>query len=190
MRFKEGLMVRPDTSTSSVLTAHHDNKRKIEPRQIKKIHTLLSKLKMPDDEYRYLLSDYWVETSKKLSYSEAQELIGKLEKIAVEKGVWSQYGNRGKRRYEDLKDRHGMASPKQLRKIEAMWKDVSYTHKQDERARALRKFIFRIAGVDDMRMLESKQASKIIEALQNMKHKHGAVSKEHRVYKDRAAYGP
>ena len=148
--------------------------KSIEPRQIKKIHTLTSKLKMRDEDYRLMLSDYWASTSKDLKYHEADELIKKLEEKAIPAGVWSRYSMRGKRRYEDLKDRHGMASPKQLRKIEAMWKDVSYTHKQDERARALRKFIFRIAGVDDMRMLESKQASKIIEALEHMSRSHGA----------------
>lgn len=160
----------------------------ITKRQIKKIHTLTSKLKMSDDEYRLLLSDWWVSTSKDLKYHEAEELIKKLEEKAIPAGVWSRYSMRGKMRYEHLGKREGMASPKQLRMIESLWKDASFTHDAAKRQVALRRFVFRIAGVDDLPFLTNEGARKVIKAIQSIKHKHGPV-REHGVYKDRSAYG-
>jgi hypothetical protein len=143
--------------------------KQITKRQIKKIHTLVSKLGMSDEEYRLLLSDYWVDTSKKLSYAEAEDLIQRLEREAIKKGVWSRYSLRGKMRYEDLGERPGMATPAQLRMIEAMWKEVSHIHNIERRQRALRRFIFRIVGVSDMRFLEVLHVKKVIKALNEMK---------------------
>ena len=58
-----------------------------------------------------------------------------------------------KTRFEDLGVRDGMALPAQLRKIEAMWIGVSrmpnYTAKQG----ALKRFLKRVAGVEDMRFV-------------------------------------
>lgn len=143
----------------------------ITKQQIKKIHTLTHALGMGDDEYRLLLSDYWAETSKKLTAAEADELIRKLEENAVAAGVWSQYSKRGKMRYEHLKDRKGMASPAQLRKIDAMWRDVSYAFDHAGLERSKRKFLFRIAGITEMEDVESIHAQKIIQALQKMQEK-------------------
>ncbi len=141
----------------------------ITAKQIKKIHTLISKLKMSDSEYRFLLSEYWVNTSKDLSYIEAQALIQRLEERALKAGVWSRYSERGKIRYEDLGKRQGMATPKQLRMIEAMWKEVSHIHNIERRQMALRRFIFRIVGVSDMRYLEAHHVPKVMKAIKAMK---------------------
>ncbi len=137
-------------------------------KQIKKIHTLKSKLKMSDDDYRLLLSDYWVDSSKKLTHDEAKDLIKRLEKTATEKGVWSRYSNRGKMRYAYCNDRPGYATGAQLRMIEAMWRDVSTTHNVEHRQRALRKFIFRIVGVTEMEAIESHQVQKLVNAMRHM----------------------
>jgi len=138
-------------------------------RQIKKIHTLKSRLNMSDEEYRLRLSDYWVNTSKNLSYEEAEDLIQRLEREAIQKGVWSRYSLRGKMKYEDLGERTGMATPRQLRMIEAMWRDVSYTHDPHRRERALRRFLFRITGVHDLRFLRSRDVRKVVNAMKHMK---------------------
>lgn len=156
--------------------------QKITSQQIKKIHTLISKLRMSDNDYRLMLSDYWVDTSKDLNYEEAEDLISKLEKEAISKGLWSRYSQRGKMRYEDVGNRPGMASPKQLRMIEAMWKDASYMHDPTKRQIALRHFIFRITGKDDLRFLASVDARKVIEAIGRMMHKHGPI----KVFRDRS----
>ncbi|HDH00339.1 MAG TPA: DUF1018 domain-containing protein [Nitrospirae bacterium] len=139
-------------------------------KQSVKIHTLKSKLKISDEDYRLMLSDYWVSTSKDMSFDDAEALIGKLEGKAIASGVWSRYSARGKLRYEHLGERTGMATPAQLRKIEAMWKDVSYKHNPEKRQRALRKLIFRIVGVSDMSFIESGHVNKLIKTMQSMKH--------------------
>ena len=78
-------------------------------------------------------------------------------------------------KYEELGRRPGMATPRQLRMIEGMWAGVSRTHKEDHRQRALRKFIFRITHVEDMRFLENWQVQKIIRALEAMKEQKEAL---------------
>jgi len=148
---------------------------------------------MPDDEYRLMLSDlYWVNTCTQLSAEEAGEFIKRLEAQAIEKGVWTPYASRftpnGSRslKYDDLGKRRGMASPKQLRKVEVMWKNVSFTHDPHKREIALRRFTLRIAGVDDLTFLTSQGASKVITAIQNMKGRH--PGRQHEPLRDRA-YG-
>jgi hypothetical protein len=140
-------------------------------RQIKKIKALQHRLGIEEEEYQQILSEYWVNSCTKLSSDEANKVIGELEKRAIEKGVWQNLGIRIKK-YDDLGKRPGMGSPKQLRMIEAMWKDASWTHDTAKRAIALRKFIFKIAGVDDLIFLTSQGASKVITAIGNIKRKH------------------
>ncbi|MEJ5227217.1 regulatory protein GemA [Thermodesulfovibrio sp.] len=141
---------------------------KITPKQIKKIHTLKTKLKMTDEEYRLRLSDYWVSTSKDLTYEEAEDFIQKLEKEAIEKILWTPHVL-VYYRYEDIERVHGMATPRQLRMIEAMWKDVSYLRDETKRLKALRKFVYRITGTDNLRELTFEQARKVINAIMHMK---------------------
>jgi len=134
--------------------------------QIKKIHALKNVLGMDDETYRDMLwSRYKVETSKRLSKSQACELIDWLERNAIETGVWE----KRRQRFSHLKNREDMASPKQLRMIESMWRDVSYKRTDEERSRALRKFLFRIVGVSDLRFLERRDVQKVVKALQAMK---------------------
>lgn len=141
---------------------------KITPKQIKKIHTLKTKLKMTDEEYRLRLSDYWVSTSKDLTYEEAEDFIQKLEKEAIEKILWTPHVL-VHYRYEDMETVHGMATPRQLRMIEAMWKDVSYLRDETKRLRALRKFVKKITGTDNLRELTFVQARKVINAIMHIK---------------------
>jgi len=141
----------------------------ITARQIKKIHTLKSRLKLSDNEYRYILSDYWVNTSKDLTAEEAEDLIRRLQQKAISLGVWSDWRRRSRLRYEDTGRRPGMASPAQLRMIEAIWKEVSRAKTEFERKKTLQAFLRRIVGVNDMRDLETIHARKVIEALRTMK---------------------
>ena len=162
--------------------------------QIKIIHTLKAKLKLGEEEYRELVQKYhgFSMSSKDLSDAEAAALIGKLEALALDKGVWKKYATSaaplGKRKYDSLGMRTGMASPRQLRMIEGMWKDASFTHDPHRRELALRKFVLRIAGVDDLAFLTSQGASKVINAIQSMKGKHGH-GRSTGTYKDRSVNG-
>lgn len=61
-----------------------------------------------------------------------------------------------------------MATPRQLRKIEAMWADVSRADTEEARATALRQFLKRIVGIENLRFLEGWQVKKVINALEAM----------------------
>lgn len=151
----------------------------IDKGQIKKIKTLQSKMKMPDEDYRLRLSEYWAKSCKELSYSEAENFIKELTALAKEKGVWST----GKEKYDNLGHRQGMAAPSKLRMIEAMWKNISYVHDAHKREAALRKFIFKIAHVDSLEFLTTDGADKVINALRHIKARH---TREPQVCRDRS----
>jgi hypothetical protein len=74
-----------------------------------------------------------------------------------------------KDRFSDLGFREGMATPAQLRKIEAMWMGVSKMPNYTAKERALKGFLKRITGVEELRFIESWQVQKIIRALGAMK---------------------
>jgi len=147
--------------------------------QIKRIHTILHILNISDENYRAALdSRFGVTTCKDLTLMQAKTFIDELEKLAL-KAQGDRYqaqinAAREKaeaekpKRFDNLDNRPGMASAPQLRKIEAMWQDVSIIPDQDARSRALRHFINRIAGVADMRFLDGQGAGKVINALTAM----------------------
>jgi len=141
--------------------------QKITKQQIRIIHTLKSRLGMSDEQYRSMVQEVhgFSGTSKDLSFVEAARLITRLKRPAVERGLWQEPG----RKYDDLDRRPGMASPAQLRMIEAMWSGVSYHHNRAKQQSAIRKFVFRIAGKSDLRFLTSVDARKVVNAIKNMK---------------------
>lgn len=154
----------------------------ITPVQIKKIHALKNRLGWSDEQYReYLMTegDGFAMSCKDLSEPEADRLIKKMELAAAAKGVWEVRAEAQKngsaegasKKYDELAERPGMATPKQLRMIEAMWKDVSYHRNAEARERALRYFLNHIAGVDRLEFVEVRQVSKIVRALERMKGK-------------------
>jgi hypothetical protein len=140
-------------------------------KQIKKIHALKNRLGWSDAEYReYLMaeSDGFITSSKELSEEEAERLIQKMEYMAIARAVWKKY--EGKRKYEDLGNRPYMASPAQLRKIEAMWKEIC---RKDERTRlrALRTLLEHKFKVSDIRFLEEHQVRKVLKLFEQLKMK-------------------
>jgi phage gp16-like protein len=145
--------------------------------QIKKIHALKNRLGWSDEQYRgYLMTEGegFATSCKDLSEQEAERLIRQMELAAAAKGVWEMRGassvERGaSKKYDELGDRPGMATPKQLRMIEAMWAEVSYYRNAEARERALRYFLNHITGVDDLRFVEAWQVRKVVKALQKIK---------------------
>lgn len=77
-------------------------------------------------------------------------------------------------KYQDLDDREGMASGKQLRLIEVLWNEVSYQKNEVDKKCALRNFIKRMTkygecpGIDDVKFMTSNQAHIIITAIKRM----------------------
>ena len=141
--------------------------------QVKIIHTLVSRLKWGDDNYRAALSAYGVSSSKLLNYADAAAFIATLNELGEKAGVWKAPVSREfKKKYESLGDRGVRATGAQLRMIEAMWKDVSRQPDAERRKHALRKFVNRIVRCNDITWLEQWQVKKVIKALEAM----GAVS--------------
>lgn len=146
--------------------------------QIRRIHTIVSILRISDENYRAALeSRFNVTTCKNLTLNQAQDFIRELDQLAMQVEGDRQKVEREKRMeevrkrlpYSDLDNRPGMATGSQLRKIEATWRDVSIIHEPEPRARALRRFVHRIAGVADLRFLDREGASKVINAVEAMK---------------------
>jgi Protein of unknown function (DUF1018) len=90
---------------------------------ITRIKMLQKQAGIGEDDYRALLLGYGVESCKELMQTDALRLIGFLTKL-VEPGKASRKET-GKK-YDYLGRRLDMATPKQLRMLEAMWKEVSY----------------------------------------------------------------
>lgn len=150
--------------------------------QIKRIHTLKSMLGIDDELYREMLASFAarrqraevssaacpfnaaeqadVRTSKNLTQAEADVLID----ILAQKQM-SQY----KKRYETLKNRDDeMATPLQLRKIEAMWSEVCDAQ---DRVKALRTFIQNKFKISDMRFVTKRVATSLIFVIEKIKQK-------------------
>lgn len=156
--------------------------------QIKRIHTIVHILNISDDNYRAALdSRFNVTTCKDLTLHQAHSFIEELEKLASQVQVERYQAQREEakqkaeaekpKRFDNLDNRPGMASAPQLRKIEAMWQDISIIPEPDARARALRHFIKRITGVADMRFLDIEGAGKVINALKAMQKKANVPAK-------------
>lgn len=131
--------------------------------QIKQIHVLIGQAGIDDDLYRAMLRNHFrADSCKELNYEEASELIASLRYVA------EVVGNIEPRtmKYDNLGNRPGYATPKQLRKIEAMWSGVSRAKGRAGKAKALRKYLERF-GVSDLRFVTKDQAIKIIISLKN-----------------------
>lgn len=153
--------------------------------QIKRIHTIISVLLIDDDTYRVALAErFGVTTCKNLSLYQAQAFIKELEDITQKIEQKTDYlepkeTEKQPERFSNLDNRPGMATPPQLRKIEAMWQDISIVPEPDARNRALRRFVQRIAGVADLRFLDREGASKIINALNAMEKRNGDIVRQY-----------
>ncbi len=139
--------------------------------QVKMIHTLKSKLGISEGDYRVVLEKYGVKSSKALSYGKANHLIDRLAEEGEKMGVWKRkYPNRRRRqKYNDLAGREDMATPAQLRMVEAAWADVSRMRNAEARQRALLKFCKRITKKAKMEWLNHRDIEKLMAAINAMK---------------------
>jgi hypothetical protein len=137
--------------------------------QIKIIHTLKSRLKLDESDYRALLSSYGVESSKELSYLLAKELVSKLQTRAEA----AQVSTPKEKRFDKMGERPGMATPAQLRKIEVCWMEVSRAPTDDAKRKALVVFLRNHFEVSALEWISSDMASKVIRTIQAMKKQKG-----------------
>ena len=129
--------------------------------QIKKIHALKNALKLEDDLYREMLLPFNAASSKDLTDYLAEIFIYQLESMAVKMGVWKNPSLK----YEDLRYREEkMASPQQLRMIEAMWRDVCYFDNDKFAKKSLRKFMRNKYKVMTLCSLQKPKQQKLFKA--------------------------
>ena len=144
--------------------------------QVKRIHTIKSILRLSEDNYRDCLeSRFGVRSCKDLTLMQAKSFLDELERVALNveqdlgqkrhKEATAKAAANMPKKFDDLDNRPDMASGAQLRKIEAMWQDLSIIPEAEPRARALRRFIQRVTGVMGLRFLTSQDAGKILNAL-------------------------
>ena len=141
--------------------------------QKKIVHTMLSKIGMNDDEYRALLySSFSVDSCKGLLFYQANQLIHKLECIGIAAGVWEKKEKKGyAARFEDLGRRGGMASPAQLRMIEAMWCEKSFMPTLKAKQKALNVFLNNKFGIARIEWITDDMVRNIVKAIKGMKKK-------------------
>ncbi len=135
--------------------------------QIKKIHTLKAYLNLSDDVYREMLFSFGVNSSKDLTFTEAQIFIEILEDKATSIQNWETYP----KKYDDLYRDSVMASPAQLRMIEGVWREICYFDNDEFAKKSLRKFLNSNFKVADLMFLTKKKAIKVIRAILNIKKK-------------------
>lgn len=117
--------------------------------QIKAIHAIKNKLRMPDDHYRALLSRFGVESSTDLTKNEAKAVIDTLKKMDV-----------------PTPTRDPMrATDNQINYMKGLWVDLSDQKDYD----SLRNFVKRITGklylhIETMSLDEGQ---KVLTALKN-----------------------
>lgn len=127
-------------------------------RQIKLIHTVKGALKLSDDDYRAILSEYGVASSKQMNAVDAARLLADLEAKAESAGVWKR-GAAPKRKGKRPANIDGADRGAQLAKIEAL---LTVGNRPWGYADALAK---RICKVDRVAWVPNWQLYKLIAAL-------------------------
>lgn len=134
-------------------------------KQITIIHVLKSKLDIDDESYREMLASFNVTSSKLLTSTKATEFIQMLVKQ-----VDQSLGFTGDQLpYDNLGERPGFASPKQLRMLAAMWSEVSRQPTAEQKRNAFRKFLQNRFGVSHEAWLQKHLVERVKRALDAMK---------------------
>lgn len=132
--------------------------------QIKQIHALKNILSLEEDQYRKMLASFDVYSSKSLTETEAKIFISILnDKVKVLK-------NAKLKKYDDFIGRSPiMATPLQLRKLEATWADICNSDDKKEQKESLRRYIKKQFRVDDIRFMTKNKASRVIAILEQIR---------------------
>lgn len=133
--------------------------------QIKKIHTLKNLLSIDNDLYIDMLMSFGVQSSKNLTFTEANILLEILEEKAIAQNLWVKQP----KKYESLKRNDNMASSAQLRMIESLWREIAYINNDKFSKSSLRKFLKNKFKIDDIMFLTKTKATKVIQGIMAIK---------------------
>jgi len=139
----------------------------------KVIHVLLSQTGMSDENYRALLWDrYKVNSSKGLTAAQATDLVTCLHGLLPAE-VRKLYptptiapGTR--KRFERIGQRDGMATPAQLRMLEAEWVRRSRAETLEEKQDTFRSWLAN-RGITRLEWIPREDVGRILRALQSVK---------------------
>lgn len=136
-----------------------------------KIHIAKKALGLTEAEYQDILYAHSDPTqgppkqsSASMNETEAQNVIEHFKSLG-----WKPRGKKTGQalRFEALANRPGMASPAQLRKIEATW--MTHHRVRVKTEDALRRFIKHTFNIEALRFIEIGQVGKILKAIQSLK---------------------
>lgn len=135
--------------------------RNITPEQIRAIHAIKTRTRLPDSSYRGMLAAYGVETSKDLTQADAERLIVRMRDIPG----------------ASTPVQRAKASGKYAGKLQAMWLALyNLGAVFDRRDSAMHAFLERQTGVQHTRFLQqAAEAHKAIEALKAWMVREGVV---------------
>ena len=131
---------------------------------IKKIHTIKSRLALPDDEYRAMLSSFGVESSTLLNESDALAFISKLESMLICDKQSAPKALQSKR-WDSLGLRENMATPSQIRHLEGLFVKVSRQTSLAQKQAAFLVFLKNRFGIERIQWLERSMVAKVKRAL-------------------------
>lgn len=132
------------------------------------LHILKDQLGLDRNAYEGLLAPYGVSSSAdpNFSFGNARDVIKTMRKELAARERNEHDHGWGKNKYEYLRPRPaGFADPKQLRKIEAMWRDLA----RDPSDAALANFLERQTGIREITWLKHEHAVAMICAEDAMK---------------------
>lgn len=137
------------------------------PMLIRRIKTLQGLAGISEDNYRALLGGYGVESCKELTILDGRKVCDLLQKIVDAIPEKAQF--KKAKPYSELRGRSAdMATPKQLRMLEAMWMSVSRQKNRTDALQAYHQFLKNRFNLLTPEWIERDKVSKIKRALDSM----------------------
>ena len=142
------------------------------PVQVKKIHIAKTELKLSDENYRDILSNFknsygWpCKSSKELNRHQADVVLDIFKKQLG----WKEKKNKKVLKYEEFNTRDPkFASPAQMRLIEATW--MNNINVKEKTEAALNHYISRILKVDHITFVLKKDVNRLLKAIKSITQK-------------------
>lgn len=138
-------------------------------RALAKIHIAKKALAMSDEAYRRTLRQITGEdTARNLSAIQIAKVLNHFHRLGwkPEPGEPAKAIQKERKRFDDLGSRPGMATPAQLRKIEALW--MTGRGIRAKTRRAMRHFLGNRFGISDPRFIDSRRVTPILAAIKRM----------------------
>lgn len=137
------------------------------------IHALVARIGMADEDYRAMLWDrFHANSSKDLNTRQSLELVASLHQLlpAEERAKHPrpQIAAGTRRRFDSLGTREGMATPTQLRMLEASFVQRSRAETLPEKQEAFRVFLRNRCKVERIEWIQRGQVGPILRAIQSV----------------------